>query len=226
MIKTLKILFAIVILIIGGIFIIIKVISEPLPEGKSGNEADQMALDMMQSLNKDAWKRTETVSWTFKGIHNYQWNIPNHQVIVKWDDYMINLDHSTATGELLEPKNDKNIDELIKNSWDYFNNDSFWLCAPFKAFDNGTERSIVTLEDGRKGLMVAYSSGGSTPGDSYVWILGEDNKPISIKMWVSIIPIGGIEFTWENYTQLKSGAWIAQDHWLYGKINIDLSNIK
>jgi len=146
---------------------------------------------------------------------------------VQWDDITIKLDHDNASGVLLEPTTQdvEKTDNLIKKSWDYFNNDSFWLSAPFKVFDNGTERSIVTLEDGRKGLMVTYVSGGTTPGDSYVWILGDDYKPVAIKMWVSIIPIGGIEFTWENYTQLSSGAWIAQDHWLYSKINIDITNI-
>jgi hypothetical protein len=45
-------------------------------------------------------------------------------------------------------------------------------------------------------------------------------------MWVSILPIGGIEFTWENYLTLESGAMIAQDHFLLGAMNVDLSNIK
>ena len=115
---------------------------------------------------------------------------------------------------------------MVDTSWDFFNNDSFWLCAPYKVFDPGTARSIVTLNDGRKGLKITYTSGGTTPGDSYVWILDDNYTPIAVKMWVSILPIGGIEFTWENYIYLSSGAMIAQDHWLYGAVNIDITNVQ
>jgi len=45
-------------------------------------------------------------------------------------------------------------------------------------------------------------------------------------MWVGILPVGGIEFTWENYVYLSSGAMIAQDHWLYGAVNIDITNVQ
>ena len=33
--------------------------------------------------------------------------------------------------------------DFIKTATDYFNNDSFWLVAPFKVYDNGVKRSIV-----------------------------------------------------------------------------------
>ena len=115
---------------------------------------------------------------------------------------------------------------MVKTAIDFFNNDSFWLAAPFKAFDPGTERSIVNLKDGRKGLMVTYTSGGTTPGDTYVWILDENDRPTAIKMWVQILPLGGMEFTWENILTLPSGALIAQDHLLYGGMNVNLTNVK
>jgi hypothetical protein len=60
--------------------------------------------------------------------------------------------------------------------------------------------------------MVTYSSGGVTPGDSYVWILDESGRPTSWKMWVSVLPIGGLESKWSGWTQLSTGAWIAQAH--------------
>jgi hypothetical protein len=52
-----------------------------------------------------------------------------------------------------------------KKGNDYFNNDSFWLIAPFKLRDAGTTRSIV-MQDEKKSFMISYASGGSTPGDS------------------------------------------------------------
>ena len=78
--------------------------------------------------------------------------------------------------------------EIIQTAQHFFNNDSFWLVAPYKVFEQGVERRIVDY-DGKKPLLVTYTSGGSTPGDSYLWILDENGFPTSYKMWVSLIPL-------------------------------------
>jgi len=226
--KILRILAIIVLSIVALLFIGFLIVDEKLPEGEWSPEADLMAEQILTALNKEAWDRTSGVSWTFKGVHHYDWDMENHVVGVKWDGKEVALQPTFKTGILAnaDQYEPEEIQEIVKTSWDYFNNDSFWLYAPFKVFDPGTERSIVKLKDGRQGLKVTYTSGGTTPGDSYVWILGEDHKPVAVKMWVSIIPIGGIEFTWENYAYLSSGAMIAQDHWLYGLVNIDISDVQ
>lgn len=230
--STMKKAFRIASLIFLGfillLFVFYLVKNERLPEGTPSTEADELAMKMMKSLNYEAWENTPEVSWTFKGIHSYQWDKMEHVVSVKWDDHEVILRPADKSGIVQNGENysSQEIEQMINTSWDYFNNDSFWLCAPFKAFDPGTERSIVTLKDGRQGLKVTYTYGGSTPGDSYVWILDENNRPTSIKMWVSILPLGGMEFTWENYKTLESGASIAQDHLLYSSVNIELSDIK
>jgi hypothetical protein len=82
--------------------------------------------------------------------------------------------------------------------------------APYKVRDPGTERKVVNTKMG-KGLLVTYTSGGVTPGDSYLWILDQNNRPVKWKMWVSIIPLGGLEFTWEDW-QKHEGAWFAPTH--------------
>lgn len=226
--KTLRIVSIVFLSLLVVLFIGYLLMNEKLPEGQEGPEADQLAMKMMTSLNKSAWDSTKSVSWTFKGIHDYEWDKESHTVRVSWDEHEVMLDPATKSGVVSNGQNYSatSTEELINTSWDYFNNDSFWLCAPFKVFDPGTVRSIVTLKDGRQGLKVTYTSGGTTPGDSYVWILDENGKPTAIKMWVSILPLGGMEFTWENYQTLSSGAMIAQDHWLYGNVNIDLTRIE
>lgn len=226
--KTLRVLALVFLGLILFLFAFYLIKNEPLPEGQTGPEADELADKMLEALNYEAWEATPEISWTFKGVHRYEWNKKEGVVNVKWDDHEVILTPADQSGIVQNGGNysSQEIQELIKTSWDYFNNDSFWLCAPYKVFDPGTERSIVTLNDGREGLKVTYTSGGSTPGDSYVWILDENYMPTAVKMWVSIIPIGGLEFTWENYKTLETGAMIAQDHIGLGGVNIDLTDIE
>lgn len=202
--------------------------NEKIPTGTPNAEADQMALNMLESLNKAAWDSTEIVSWTFRADHNYIWNKNTNSVTTTWGNYEVVFNTQTLKGTVKDGDftviGEEAI-QLINKAKDNFNNDSFWLAAPYKVFDSGTKRSIITTKDGRRGLLITYTSGGTTPGDSYAWILDKNYRPISVKMWVSIIPIGGMEFTWENYQTLKSGAMIARDHKLYGRLNIAVADI-
>ena len=117
---------------------------------------------------------------------------------------------------------EKIINKAIKN----FNNDSFWVVAPFKLFDSGTKRSIVNFDDGSTGLLITYTSGGSTPGDSYLWKLDQNYRPISYQMWVSIIPIGGLEVTWDDWTKMQSGIYLAKTHKILGILDIPINNLR
>lgn len=60
--------------------------------------------------------------------------------------------------------------------------------------------------------MVTYSSGGTTPGDSYLWKLNDDYTPKAWKMWVKIIPVDGIEISWEQWENFPNGIRIATAH--------------
>ena len=160
------------------LFIGYLILNESKPQGKLSLEADELARKVEQAMNKVAWDSTKTVSWTFKGGHNYEWNKADDLVTVRWDKHEVVINTDAQSGIVSNGQNYsfEEANELVNTAIGFFNNDSFWLAAPFKAFDPGTERSIVTLKDGRKGLMVTYTSGGSTPGDSYVWILDENNR--------------------------------------------------
>ena len=200
--------------------------NESLPEGTSKAEADQVAQQMMRAVNKEAWDEIKWVSWTFRGAHDFLWDKKRDMVEVKWDENRVLLHTKSITGKAYQ--NGQLVEdssELIQAAWSYFCNDSFWLNPVVKAFDSGTERSLVTLEDGRKGLKVAYTSGGVTPGDSYVWILDETNRPVAWKMWTKIIPIGGVETSWENWQTLPGGAMVASMHKTKGPA-LELTNIK
>lgn len=201
-----------------------------IPEGKPGTEADLFALKIQDAVKHNAFIATDHIEWTFAYKHHYLWHKKLNEVVVKWDDYTVllllnNSKKSTVYKNdiiLLKPSKKK---EIIKKAQDYFNNDSFWLVAPHKLFDTGVTRKLVTLENDTKGLLISYSSGGSTPGDSYLWKVDKNYLPTSYQMWVSIIPIGGLEATWSSWTSTQSGAYLSTEHKLLG-FGIPITNLK
>lgn len=178
-------------------------------------EADILAQKMLKSLNYEAWDSVKFLSWQSPGGKDYLWDKKRNLAIIKWNNTEVVLNLNTLNGVAkfkglyLE---DKKKEKAIKKAWAYWCNDSFWVFAPFKIFDVGTERSIVEEPDASYGLMVEYLSGGVTPGDKYLWLLDETFKPIGYKLWVKIIPIGGMYFSWDEWITLKDGAKLATLH--------------
>jgi hypothetical protein len=185
--------------------------SEPIPRGIAGPDADGLARRMMQSVDADAWKRTKAISWRHADRRSHLWDRRRQLARVQKGDLDIYLDLRTRTGVVLRDGvrlQGQERDDALREGYEVWANDSFWLTAMNKAFDPGTTRSRVSLVDG-DALLVQYASGGVTPGDAYLWHLDEDGRPQSWQMWVSILPIGGVSVTWEEWTQLPTGAWVS-----------------
>jgi len=196
----------------GGIFFVSK--NEALPTGKQGVEADALATKMLKAIDEEAFKATEVLEWSFRNKHQYQWFKNKDSVIVTWNNNKVLLNLKKPQKSIVFVDNvEENNPELIETATAYFNNDSFWLVAPYKIFDKGTERRIIKHED-KESLLVTYTSGGTTPGDSYLWQLDGKGMPISFKMWVNIIPIGGIEASWTPFTMTQSGIQLPTSHTL------------
>ncbi len=202
--------------------------NETQPKGNAGEKAELLAQKILKAVNAEAWDTTNFVTWTFRGERNYIWDRKRHLVRVSWEEKEVLLNPNEISGKAFS--NGPAIlgnegDKLVKQAWSYFCNDSFWLLAFTKLYDKGVERSLVQLEDGREGLMVRYASGGVTPGDSYLWLVDDNGLPTSWKMWVSIIPVGGMEFTWEDWKTLPTGAKVATNH-KSKALEIPLTNLK
>lgn len=216
------------VIIVFGIFYI--VYNEPIPKGNSGPAADALAEKMLKAINYETYKNTRYLEWSFaKGAHQYKWDKAKGVVEVKWDDYVANINLSQSyEGSVTNNKSDvspKEIKDASEKAIEYFNNDSFWLVAPFKVFDKGTKRSIVSLEDGSEALLVEYTSGGTTPGDSYLWKLLPNGFPESYQMWVKIIPIGGLEASWDDWKIMENGLALPATHKL-GPITLDMGDVR
>lgn len=203
--------------------------NQDLPEGTEGKKADLLAQSMLSALNYEAYKNTNYIEWTFKNRHHYKWNKQKNICSVYWEDYKVELilnDIKSSKAFVHSFKvDDNNSVKLISKAEKYFNNDSFWLVAPYKVFDMGTERRLVTLENGESALLVTYTSGGSTPGDSFLWEFDPKGKPKSFKMWTSILPIDGLEASWTDWTTTASGAQLPTFHKLLF-LGIEITDIK
>lgn len=207
-------------------FIAGMILNKKLPEGKAGPEAEVLADKMMQAVNCAAWDTIGAVSWNFGGRQDHLWDKKRHLARVSWGEGMMALvDINKRTGiaykggeQLLGEEADKAIDA----GWKHWVNDAYWLNAPCKIKDGGTSRSLVELDKGGNGLLVSYSSGGATPGDKYLWELDETGKPSFYSMWVSIIPIGGIKFSWQSWEE-HQGAKLSSVH--EGPFTLRMDNI-
>ena len=83
----------------------------------------------------------------------------------------------------------------------------------------------MQTEDGKQALLITYTKGGTTPGDSYLWHFDESGKPRSYQMWVDILPISGLEATWDQWTETESGAFLPTTHKLFF-LNLDMEEVK
>jgi hypothetical protein len=229
--KLIKIVLVILVLAVVASIAVYSIYNKPLPTGTAGPQADALAQKMLKSINEEAFKNTRYLEWTFRdGTHTYKWDKTLGKVNVSWDDITVNLllknpKKSYVFQKAITVENNKQRKKAIEKSINLFNNDSFWLVAPFKVYDDGVERRIVKLDDGTNGLLVTYTSGGSTPGDSYLWELDDDGLPVSYSMWVQILPIKGITASWEGWTQMESGILLPQSHKI-GPLTLDMGTIK
>lgn len=201
----------VLLLVFGFAFYLVK--NEKLPQGTLGKEADALAIKMFNAINHEAFENTEYLEWSFRNKHHYQWHKNKGFVFVSWDENKVKLYPNSVEKSTLLKGDKSKTDKLIKTALDYFNNDSFWLIAPYKIFDKGTERRLVTYEN-KDALLITYTTGGSTPGDSYLWILDSNYLPIAFKMWTKIIPIGGVAATWDDTLVSESGILIPKSHQL------------
>ncbi|MEM7449434.1 MAG: hypothetical protein AAF355_14465 [Myxococcota bacterium] len=203
-------------------------IDQPLPSGLEGIEADRLGRKIEISVHVDRWKETKAVRWTFAGMRRHLWDRKNQQVQFLSDDVEVLLaledrSRSLAFANGLELQGNARNRE-VNAAYSQFVNDSFWLNPLAKLFDPGARRSLVHLKD-QKALLVTYPEGGLTPGDSYLWILGRSGLPKACRMWVSVLPIGGLEVPWAGYRELSTGALVATQHRL-GPLVLELSQVE
>ncbi len=186
-----------------------------LPAGDA-NGADDVARAIETQVNKPAWDATGAIKFGFRKKREHVWDKERGFFHMERGDEEVWLDLWDRGGFAkkggVDVTDEATRAKLLSGAWTMFCNDTFWLNPLVKFFDEGVTRELVTV-DGRHGLKVSYASGGTTPGDAYVWILDESaKKPVAVKMWVSALPVKGIEFSWSSWTTLATGALVTTSH--------------
>lgn len=187
----------------------------PMPAAAHG-DADALARRMLAAVHADDWARTGAVRWTFFNGDRHLWDRTRSLDRFEHGDQRVLIDLNTRRGAAWRGDralSGAELDAALDTAWRRWINDSFWLNPVVKAFDEGVTRSVVRVE-GRDALLLRYRSGGVTPGDSYLWLLDENGRPRAWRMWVSVIPVGGMEASWEGWTRLSTGALVATRHTL------------
>ncbi len=204
------------------------IIDDPRPKGKPGAGAETLAQKMLVAINHEAWEKTGAVRWTFAGKRHLIWDKKRQYAKVNWDDLEVFIKINERTGVAYKNGEQLNGDaarEIIQKAWEIWVNDAFWLNPVSKIYDSGTSRSLVETAEGNTGLMVEFGSGGVTPGDAYLWEVDSTGLPFKWQMWVSIIPVGGLEATWENWVDTDTGVRIYTLHNMSG-MALELTDVK
>ena len=206
--------------------------NEALPSGKQGAEADALAKELLNALNYQAYKELDYIEWKFSRLgkeHSYQWDKKKGHCQVTIDSVSVKLNtvfpyksEVSVNGKRYKGEKEKEFIDLAEAR---FNNDSFWLVAPYKLFDAGVERRLVEQQNGQDALMVTYKRGGTTPGDSYLWLLDNNKRPIAFQLWVKILPIGGLKASWEDWSQTSKGAFFPTKHKILA-LEIKITDLK
>lgn len=207
------ILFLLVVLLASACF----VLSKKAPTGAEGDLAQRLALRVEQAVNMEGWRKVKAVSFGFRKRNVHLWDRArglSRVVYGEGDDRVEVLLHvGDKRGIAFE--GGKRVSgareaELVQEGYSRWANDTFWLNPIDKLRDRGV--SLKADPALPNALVVAFSSGGVTPGDTYRITLGKDGKPVSWDMWVQVLPVKGLSTSWEAWQQLPEGAWISTNH--------------
>ena len=189
--------------------------NESIPNGISGEKADALAHKMLAALDYEAFNNTDYIEWTYQKKRHYKWQKAKQTCDVYWKEYRVSLNlqypeknkafvHGfNVQGELAK--------EIIEKAYNHFKEDSFWLVAPYKVFDEGSIRKVVIQNDDAA-LLVTYDENHSKEDNTYLWLLDNSGKPVAFKMWRSGIPIDGLKASWNGWQTTESGAQFPTFH--------------
>ncbi len=203
-----------------------------LPVGQPGEAAEQLAQKMLKAANQDKWQATVAVSFTFRGDDKVFWD--KKRKLVEVADKKGTVQFSEVSGKSICFEGERRVmdecEKLTASAVKKFYNHTYWINPAFHITSPGAERALVednslTGAEAKK-LLVTFKSGGSTPGDSYLFTLDDEGKIADMRMWVSLkmIPNGG-KAVFSDYKTTETGVNVAMHHKLMSLVSVDLSDV-
>ena len=195
-----------------------------LPVGQPGEAAEKLAQKMIKAADYDKWQNTAAVTFVFRGDDRVFWDKKRKLIEVQFKKNTVQFSEITGKSLCLEGER-RLLDEcgeLTQAAVKRFYNHTFWLNPVFHIQSPGTERALVENDK----LLVSFKSGGSTPGDAYLFTADEEGKVADMRMWVSILTIKGMRAVFSDYRTTETGVRIAHHHKLSGIVSVDLSEVK
>ncbi|WP_050813301.1 hypothetical protein [Aquimarina agarivorans] len=103
--KIISIIAAAIFTILAAIFLIAYLkYNTPIPKGKQGIQAEQLANKILEALNYDAYKNTNYLSWKANGV-TYVWNKKSKSVTISWENTKLIFDQDNPSkSNILRPK--------------------------------------------------------------------------------------------------------------------------
>lgn len=228
-----KILLGLLVLLIAFVAISYFLLRLPMPAGKAGPAAEALAKQMQAAVDIKNWNQVGAVTWNFRGRNLHVWDRKRQYVQVTWGsgDSQIKAQFRTSDRQGNATRGGKALTgddakKLIRKAYAYWTNDAFWLNPIDTLYAKGTTRQLVTTKQGEKALLLKFSTGGVTPGDSYMFVLDKTNKPKRYHMWVSILPVPGVAATFDGWQTLYNGAKVSSTHKIGGALTLKLTGIK
>jgi hypothetical protein len=194
--------------------------------GRAADESSGASLAdaVWKASGGENWSDVKTIDFTFavekegKTVVSaeHHWDMAAQTDRVKWKG-------KDVTVNLAEPASD----EDAKAAYARWVNDSYWLLAPLKLKDHGTNVSAEGTKemDGAKCVVLRLSFGkvGLTPNDQYLLYIDPETKLVS--SW-DYMPEPGksMHATWSDY-QKSGGLTLATDHKM-GEARIRILGLK
>lgn len=133
---------------------------------------------VMEALGgREAWDRTRYISWNFFGVRRHYWDKWTGDLRIEKDSLIILTNVHTKIGQARKgqtPVDDLDeLAQLMKTSYEWWINDSYWMFMPYKLRDPGVKLAYggeKTLDDGTpvEMLVLTFDDGtGLTPGNKY-----------------------------------------------------------
>ncbi len=189
-----------------------------LPKGgKQGAVAEALTRKIERAVRLDRWQKTAAVSFCFalqnnlhfrdnqRGYHEVIWQSSKGVYRVHYDchaNFIVWLNESILTDK-------KEAWKAYEKAYALHTNDFFWLQPFAQLRAPGSKRFYLQ----KNALLVQYTSGGVTPGDSFLIITNDQGLPIRWEMWVSVLPIlKGYTVSFEDWHTSRTGALFSLMH--------------